>query len=69
VPAGYQGELPLPLHRQRQRRRVERHRAQGCPGNLSMGPQAMDGNLQVTPGTTLQAGYDFTLRGNTNSLT
>ena len=34
-----------------------------------MGPQAMDGNLQVAPGATLQAGYDFTLPGNTKSLT
>ena len=42
---------------------------QACPGNFSMGPQAMDGNLQVTPGATLQAGYDFTLPGNTSSLT
>jgi Subtilase family len=25
--------------------------------------QAMDGNLQVTPGTTLEAGYDFTMPG------
>jgi DNA-directed RNA polymerase specialized sigma24 family protein len=42
---------------------------QACPGSVTMGPQAMDGNLQVTPGTTVQAGYDFTLPGNTNSLT
>jgi Subtilase family len=26
--------------------------------------QAMDGNLQVSPGTMLQAGYDFTMPGN-----
>jgi DNA-directed RNA polymerase specialized sigma24 family protein len=42
---------------------------QACPGSVTMGPQAMDGNLRVTPGTTVQAGYDFTLPGNTNSLT
>jgi Putative Ig domain len=42
---------------------------QACPGSVSMGPQAMDGNLQVTPGTILQGGYDFTLPGNKNSLT
>ena len=42
---------------------------QACPGSFSMGPQAMDGNLQVTPGTTLQAGYDFTMPGNHSSLT
>ncbi|HEY7323754.1 MAG TPA: hypothetical protein VH520_02915 [Streptosporangiaceae bacterium] len=40
-----------------------------CPGSVTMGPQAIGGNLQVTPGTTLQAGYDFTLPGNTKSLT
>ena len=40
-----------------------------CPGSFSMGPQSMEGSLQVTPGTTLQAGYDFTLPGNKNSLT
>jgi YVTN family beta-propeller protein len=42
---------------------------QHCPGSVSMGPQAMGGNLQVAPGATLQAGYDFTLPGNKNSLT
>jgi YVTN family beta-propeller protein len=42
---------------------------QACPGSITMGPQAMDGNLQVAPGATLQAGYDFTLPGNTTSLT
>jgi hypothetical protein len=40
-----------------------------CPGSVSMGPQAMGGNLQVTPGATLKAGYDFTLPGNSKSLT
>jgi DNA-directed RNA polymerase specialized sigma24 family protein len=39
-----------------------------CPGSLTMGPQAM-GNLQVTPGTTLQAGYDVSVPGNKVSLT
>jgi len=42
---------------------------QACPGNFSMGPQAMEGHLQVAAGTTLKAGYDFTLPGNHNSLT
>lgn len=42
---------------------------QTCPGSFTMGPQAMDGNLQVAPGSTLKAGYDFTLPGNHNSLT
>lgn len=39
-----------------------------CPGSLTMGPQAMGGNMQLAPGTTLQAGYDFTLPGNKTSL-
>jgi len=39
-----------------------------CPGSFTTGPQAM-GNLQVTPGTTLQAGYDVSVPGNKNSLT
>jgi hypothetical protein len=28
-----------------------------------MGPQAMEGDLKVDPGTTLKAGYDFTIPG------
>lgn len=36
----------------------------GCPGSLVMGPQAMEGDLKVSPGTTLKAGYDFTVPGN-----
>jgi hypothetical protein len=39
-----------------------------CPGPVSMGPQAMEGNLQVAPGATLKAGYDFTIPGNNNSV-
>jgi hypothetical protein len=35
-----------------------------CPGMLSMGPQAMEGNLKVAPGTALQVGYDLTIPGN-----
>ena len=31
---------------------------------MTMRPQAMEGNLIVSPGDTLQAGYDFTLPGN-----
>jgi hypothetical protein len=30
---------------------------------LVMGPQAMEGNLHVAPGTTLSVGYDFTMPG------
>jgi hypothetical protein len=40
-----------------------------CPGSVGMGPQAMEGNLRVAPGTTLLAGYDFTIPGNHSSLT
>ena len=36
----------------------------GPPGSLSMGPQAMEGNLQLAPGTVLSVGYDFTMPGN-----
>jgi hypothetical protein len=31
---------------------------------ISMGPQAMEGNLTLSPGVMLQAGYDFTMPGN-----
>jgi hypothetical protein len=30
---------------------------------ISMGPQAMEGDLKVNPGTVLRAGYDFTIPG------
>jgi trimeric autotransporter adhesin len=40
-----------------------------CPGHVSMGPQAMEGNLKVAPGATLMAGYDFTIPGDNNSVT
>jgi hypothetical protein len=30
---------------------------------ISMGPQAMEGDLKVSPGTVLMAGYDFTVPG------
>jgi hypothetical protein len=40
-----------------------------CPSSqVSMGPQAMEGNLQLAPGATLKAGYDFTIPGNNNSV-
>ncbi len=32
--------------------------------SISMGPQAMAGDLKVKPGDTLSAGYDFTMPGN-----
>lgn len=34
-----------------------------CPGSLSMGPQAMDGDLKIPPGVTLKVGYDFSVPG------
>ncbi|MHB8695736.1 MAG: LamG-like jellyroll fold domain-containing protein [Solirubrobacteraceae bacterium] len=40
-----------------------------CGATITMGPQAMDGTLQVAPGTTIAAGYDFTLAGNTKPFT
>lgn len=40
-----------------------------CPGSLSMGPQSMEGDLKVSPGTTLLAGYDFTVPGNNSPRT
>ena len=39
-----------------------------CPGSLSMGPQAMDGDLKVSPGVTLKVGYDFSVPGTKASL-
>jgi hypothetical protein len=41
----------------------------GCPSTLSTGPQAMEGDLKLAPGTVLLAGYDFTLPGNKATLT
>ena len=38
-------------------------------GSVKIGPQAMEGDLKVNPGTTLKAGYDFTLPGNHNAYT
>jgi hypothetical protein len=32
-------------------------------GSISMGPQAMEGNLRVMPGVILSAGYDLTVPG------
>ncbi len=37
------------------------HALQG--DSISMGPQAMEGNLKVKPGDTVMAGYDFTMPG------
>ena len=32
--------------------------------SLKMGPQAMEGDLKLSPGATLQVGFDFTMPGN-----
>ena len=39
-----------------------------CPGSISEGPQAMEGDLKLAPGTTLMAGYDFTSPGNNTTF-
>jgi len=39
------------------------HAADPAAGSLVMGPQAMEGDLKVSPGTTLLVGYDFTIPG------
>jgi len=36
---------------------------------ISMGPQAMEGNLKVSPGAVLMAGYDFTIPGSHPEVT
>ena len=38
-------------------------------GSITMGPQAMEGDLKVSPGAALKAGYDFTLPGNSTPRT
>jgi YVTN family beta-propeller protein len=35
-----------------------------CGQTITMGPQAMEGDLKVSPGVKIKAGYDFTLPGN-----
>ena len=40
-----------------------------CPGSLTTHQQAMEGDLKVTPGDTLYAGYDFNVPGNNSSFT
>jgi Right handed beta helix region len=39
-----------------------------CPSALTMGPQAMEGDLKVAPGATLKVGYDFTIPGNNKTI-
>jgi hypothetical protein len=40
-----------------------------CGQTLTMGPQAMEGALKVSPGKKIKAGYDFTLPSNTKPFT
>jgi len=40
-----------------------------CAQTLTMGPQAMEGALKVSPGKKIKAGYDFTLPGNNKPFT
>jgi hypothetical protein len=40
-----------------------------CGATSTLGPQAMEGNLKVDPGTLIKAGYSFTLPGNHNPWT
>jgi CSLREA domain-containing protein len=40
-----------------------------CGKTLTMGPQAMEGALKVTPGKKIKAGYDFALPSNTKPWT
>jgi hypothetical protein len=44
-------------------------KAAACGATLTIGPQAMEGDLKVNPGDTIKAGYDFTLPGNTKPFT
>lgn len=39
------------------------------PGPVSMGPQTMEGNLRVAPGTTLRVGYAFKTPGDNDPVT
>ena len=39
-----------------------------CPGSDSQGPQAMEGDMKLSPGTTLLVGYDFTAPGNNSTF-
>jgi hypothetical protein len=40
-----------------------------CGQTITLGPQAMEGNLKVNPGAKLKAGYDFTLPRNKSTFT
>ena len=40
-----------------------------CPGSIIQGPQSMEGDLKIAPGTTLLAGFDLTAPGNSSTFT
>lgn len=40
-----------------------------CGHTITLGPQAMEGDLKISPGTVIKAGYDFTLPGNNSTFT
>jgi hypothetical protein len=40
-----------------------------CEQAITLGPQAMEGDLKVNPGAPIKAGYDFTLPGNKSPFT
>src|SRR5262249_23763141 len=39
-----------------------------CPGSIIEGPQAMEGDMKLAPGTVLNVGYDFTTPGNNSTF-
>lgn len=43
-------------------------KTQGCGTSFSMGPQDMEGDQKLAPGTLMKVGYDFTVPGNNSSL-
>lgn len=40
-----------------------------CGKTITLGPQAMEGDLKLKPGAKIKAGYDFTLPGNNKPFT
>ena len=43
-------------------------KTQGCGTSFSMGPQDMEGDQKLAPGTVMSVGYDFTVPGNNSTL-
>jgi hypothetical protein len=68
VSARPEPELPLALYGQWQLGLVSG--TYSCNnGTITTHQQLMEGNLQLSPGTTLDVGYDFTAPGNNGSVT